>query len=393
MRLWRAVVLGLAAAAVPLACGNERAPSLAGPRPEAGRDGDDAGPLQLEDDASVLPGGGCGTQIIPAVSNPPNLSFIIDHSASMGDALAGSGLSKYENARLALAHVLKVVGHRVNYGAAIFPGLAGVTGCEPGDELMKVAPGDPPSYARAGKTGPRLRDLLGRLSIASVDGGTPVAPTLAKMGAVLSQLQGQTYVVLITDGAPNCNAQLSCEASGCIPNIENLTSAGAECTPSHNCCEPSSANPRANLSCVDSAASLDAVRTLADAGIQTFVVGMPGSEPYEDLLNGMAELGGTAREGDTGYYSVADVDALQQALVAIAASVAISCEIPLDYEPPDRDYVNVYFDGAVVAYDPLDGWEWTDDGRVAIRGRACEELSAGAVLEVQILAGCKTLVK
>ena len=144
---------------------------------------------------------------------------------------------------------------------------------------------------------------------------------------------------------------------------------------------------------VTAGALLGAVQALAEAGISTFVVGMPGSEPYELLLNAMADVGGTAREGDVAYYSVADTTALEQALKAIAASVAISCEIPLDYEPPDPDFVNVYFDGKVVEYDPEAGWEWTEEGRVAIRGAACELLSDGEVLEVQIMEGCKKVVK
>jgi len=392
MRLLRAVVLAFAAIAVPAACGNERAPYLVNPGElDSGTGGGDAG-LMLGD-ASETPSGPCGSQSLPVVANPPNLSFIIDHSASMGDELAGSGLSKYENARIALSHVLSTIGHRVNYGATIFPGLAGVTGCEAGDELMPVAPGDPPSYARDGKHGPRLKDLLGRLSIADVDGGTPAAATLAKSLDTLVTLPGTTYVILITDGAPNCNEELSCKAAQCIPNIEGFTAGGLDCSTGVNCCAPSNQNPYANLSCVDQDASLQAVQALTDAGISTFVVGMPGSEPYEQLLNAMAEVGGTAREGDLAYYSVADTEALEQALKAIAALVAISCEIPLDYEPPDPDFVNVYFDGKVVEYDPEAGWEWTEDGSVAIRGAACEQLSAGDVLEVQILAGCKTVVK
>ena len=51
------------------------------------------------------------------------------------------------------------------------------------------------------------------------------------------------------------------------------------------------------------------------------------------------------------------------------------------------------FDGALLEYDPEAGWEWTEDGRVAIRGAACEQLSSGDVLEVQVMAGCKTVVK
>ncbi|HEX2871925.1 MAG TPA: hypothetical protein VHP33_11725 [Polyangiaceae bacterium] len=392
MRLRRLVVLALAALAVPAACGTERAPYLVDPgHLDSGSAGEDGG-LMLGD-APEVPTGPCGSQSLPVVENPPNLSFIIDHSASMGDELAGSGLSKYENARIALSHVLAAIGHRVNYGATIFPGLAGVTGCEAGDQLMPVSPGDPPSYARDGQTGPRLKDLLGRLSIADVDGGTPAAATLLKSLDTLTELSGPTYVILVTDGAPNCNEALSCKAAQCIPNIEGLTAGGLDCSTGVNCCMPSKQNPNANLSCVDQDASLQAVQALTDAGISTFVVGMPGSEPYDELLNAMAEVGGTARAGDVGYYSVADTDALEQALKAIAASVAISCEIPLDYEPPDPDFVNVYFDGKVVEYDPEAGWEWTEDGHVAIRGTACERLSKGDVLEVQILAGCKTVVK
>jgi hypothetical protein len=200
-------------------------------------------------------------------------------------------------------------------------------------------------------------------------------------------------VVLVTDGAPNCNADLSCSASGCIPNIEGLTAGGLDCREAVNCCAPTPENPRANLSCVDDQASLDAVTALSDAGISTFVVGMPGSEPYVGLLDALAEAGGTARAGSPKYYSVVDTEELEASLKAIAASVAISCELPLDYEPPDPDYVNVYFDGELIQYDPTDGWEWTAEGHVAIRGTACEQLGAGDVLEVQILAGCKTEVK
>jgi hypothetical protein len=388
----RAAPFVLAALCWALSCTKERAPSVADRPPDEPANTAGDGGLNLGD-ASVDPTGPCGDQTIPAVANPPNLSFIIDHSASMGDELAGSGLSKYENARIALSHVLRAVGHRVNYGAAIFPGLDGSTGCEPGDQLVKVAAGDPPSYAREGKAGPRLRDLLQRLTIADVSGGTPVATTLDAMRPILSELSGLTFVVLVTDGAPNCNDELECEPEGCIPNIEGATFGGEACSPSLNCCQPSSQHPDANLSCVDADASVQAVVALQAAGIDTFVVGMPGSEPYVELLNAMAEAGGTARSGALEYYPVEDTHELEAALTAIAASVAITCEIPLDYEAPDPDYVNVYFDGTLVEYDPQDGWEWSESGQVLIRGAACEQLSSGNVLEVQVLAGCKTEVR
>ena len=393
MTALRAVAVALAGLCVPLSCGAEHPPSPADtPAGDAGAGGGGIVGPNLGD-ASTDPSGPCGEESIPAVANPPNLSFIIDHSGSMGEELLGSGLSKYENARIALSHVLRALGHRVNYGAAIFPGLDGVSGCEAGDQLMKVAPGDDPSYAREGRTGPRLRDLLQRLTIADVDGGTPVAATLDEMRPILAELEGETFVVLITDGAPNCNRELSCGADECSPNIEGRSVAGFACAEGYNCCEPSSQNPAANLACVDSDASVAAVAALSEIGIKTFVLGMPGSEPYRDLLNAMADVGGRARSGALKYYPVDDTSELEASLREIAASVAITCEIPLDYEPPDADYVNVYFDGSLVEYDPTDGWEWTESGHVLIRGEACAQLSAGDVLEVQILAGCKTEVK
>lgn len=376
----------------PLSCTRERPPAAGDPSPTSITAAGAPNDLSLGD-AAAQPSGPCGEQRIPAVEDPPNISFIIDHSASMGDVLDGSGLTKYENARIALSHVLKAIGHRVNYGAAIFPGLSGRTGCEAGVELVEVGPGDPPSYARAGTSGPILKDLLKRLQIAKTSGGTPVAATLTAMKPILTGLTGATYVVLVTDGAPNCNADLQCDASGCIPNIEGLTAGGMDCTPSVNCCAPSPNYPDANLSCVDAPASLAAVSALADAGIGTFVVGMPGSEPYEALLDAMAEAGGTARTGRPKYYSVVDTAELEASLKAIAASVAISCELPLDYEPPEPGFVNVYFDGQLVRYDPEDGWEWTADGHVSVRGAACEQLARGDVLEVEIFAGCRTEVK
>ena len=391
MRSLAAAALALAGLGAVFSCVDER-PAPPRDLPPAGMAGERNDGPQLGD-AAVEPTGPCGDQRIPAIEDPPNLSFVIDRSASMGDPLAGSDFSKYENARLALARVLRAVGHRVSYGATIFPGLDGATGCQPGQRLMRMGPGDAPSYARENKTGPRLRSLLDGLSIADVDGGTPVAATLEAMLPVLTELEGQTYVVLLTDGAPNCNEELRCGASRCIPNIERLAVQGIPCTDEHNCCQPTATNPLAQRSCVDDDASVAAVAALADAGIGTFVLGMPGSEPYVNLLNALAEVGGTARDAPLKYYPVEDVDELEASLRAITASVSISCEIALDYEPPDADYVNVYFDDELVELDPVDGWEWVDSAHVGIRGAACERLLAGDVLEVQILAGCKTEVK
>jgi hypothetical protein len=391
MRPLRAWALSLCGLGAGLGCSADRPPPAGEAPRDDGAAGQPAGP-NLTGTAGSL-SGPCGDQRIPAVNEPPNLSFVLDRSGSMSERLAGSTFSKYENARIALSRVLSALGHRVNYGAAVFPGLLDVTGCEAGEQLLEMGAGDAPSYARKGELGPRLLDLLRRLDLVEATGGTPVAATLGALLPVLGELEGETSVVLLTDGAPNCNAELACASDQCIPNIEGASLVDVLCDDSFNCCAPSEQRPAAALSCVDHDQSVAAVAALADAGIRTFVVGMPGSEPYIALLNAMADAGGTARAGDEGYYAVGDTAELSEALTAIAASVAISCEIGLDYEPPDRNYVNVYFDEVQVPHDPANGWSFGEAGQVWLHGAACDRLSSGEVLEVQILAGCKTVVK
>jgi hypothetical protein len=96
--------------------------------------------------------------------------------------------------------------------------------------------------------------------------------------------------------------------------------------------------------------------------------------------------------------------------------VSIKCEVTLSSKPPDPTLVNVYFDRRVVKLDPKDGWTWgsidggaaidaraesaadgaADAGspvRIEIVGEACAELKRGDVSELQVVAGCPSVVK
>src|SRR5450432_1770250 len=178
-RLWVVLGIGLCAVTV-LHCGQPtHAPAFAGPTNETGGSGSASGVeggLRIDDAApdSNL----CGSQEVPAISDPPNLYFIVDRSGSMADALPGSPYSKYENARIAISAMLRAVGHRVAYGAAVFPAFANPDGCTSGMQVFPTESGDPPSYAAAGKNGPVLRALLDRLGGIAPAGGTPTAATL-----------------------------------------------------------------------------------------------------------------------------------------------------------------------------------------------------------------------
>ena len=73
--------------------------------------------------------------------------------------------------------------------------------------------------------------------------------------------------------------------------------------------------------------------------------------------------------------------------------MAIRCDLELAELPPDRELVNVYFDGELLAYGEDEGWAWTGEQSLEIRGEACTRLRSGSVFEVQILAGCETVVR
>jgi hypothetical protein len=349
-----------------------------------------AGGLGLELADASLDAALCGNEQIPAIANPPNLYFIVDRSGSMQDPLPGSPYSKYENARIAMSVMLRAVGHRVRYGAGVFPAILNQDGCAPGAQVFPTTAGDPPSYAENGENGPILTALLDRLGNLPPSGGTPTAATLRELAPTIEGLAGKkTYVVLMTDGAPNCNSDLRCGVDGCIPNIEGLTVGGTKCDTSINCCSPKIAVG----DCVDADDSEAAVTAYEAAGIDTYVVGMPGSEAYRAILGRLSVAGNTARTGATPYYAVSDTNELSQALRSIGAQVAISCDLPLSTAPADPELVNVYFDDQVVPSSGTDGWQYTDEKSIRFEGEACTHLSSGDVLNVQVLSGCPTVVR
>jgi hypothetical protein len=328
----------------------------------------------------------CGNQIIPTLEDRPNLYFVLDRSTSMSELLPGSTLTKYLGARAAIVQLLRAVGHRVSYGLAAFPWLTGQ--CTTGREMFSTHGGDPPSYAARGEDGPVLKQLLTALwqAVPGDTGGTPTAATLEALVPIITALEGSTFVVLSTDGEPNCNPRASCTALDCSLNQKNLSIDGILCDARFNCCDPQRVVD-GPLSCVDGPATVSAIRDLASLGVKTYVIGMPGSEYQSDLLNQMAVTGGTAR-----YVPVSELGDLSAAIMEIGVSVAISCDLVLDSPPPDRGLVNVYFDRDLVPADPAEGWAFVDDGGMQIRGLACERLMSGSVLEVQVVAGCPTVV-
>jgi hypothetical protein len=401
------------------ACGNTKHPPPAAEPPIVGTGGGrptDACSSVTPPDTDPRTLGLCGNLLLPALGDPSNVYFLLDRSGSMSDTV--DGVEKYDAVAKAAVALVRDLGARINVGGAVFPGPPTIDAgkvvddtCPVGQEVFGTTRGDWPSAARCGY-GPVTRAFSGAISVRPY-GGTPTASTLAAIAPKLTALADgrKTYLVLATDGGPNCNFDAMCGQSSCIPNIENAS----VCNPNANCCAPGAiAGPG---SCLDGAATVAQIAALHDQGVSTYVIGIPGSAPYASLLDEMATAGGTARAVTPKYYDVPNLSELSQVLASIATNVVLTCNFVLEQPPEAPGQVNVYLDRQQVLYDADNGWTWrsvaagadsgADDGgsveeaaagpapaqdftHLDLHGTACDRLLSGQVTEMLVAFGCPT---
>ncbi len=320
----------------------------------------------------------CDCIDVPLYTNPPNIYFVLDHSGSMGDG------EKWGAVRGVLAKIIRGLGPRANYGATMFPG-AGATACGTPTEILPLSPGDP--YGGTGD-GPTTTKLL-KATEPPPFGGTPTAAALEFTRAKVQPLPaGKTFVVLFTDGGPNCG-QVACGYDKCMANIEELP--GCPSAGPKNCCEPPDGSQEA---CLDDYATTAAVAALKKQGFPVYVVGIPGSARYASLLDSLAIQGGTAQPtGPTKYYRIDSTNDSEifGTLKKISAQIISSCEFQLKDAPAAPENVNVYVDDVILPADPTNGWK-IEGAKVTLLGSACQKLLAGDILSVRIIAGCPTVL-
>ena len=334
----------------------------------------------------------CGNEVVQIQTDKPVVYFVLDGSGSMRDEFEETSRSKLLTAKFAIRDLLLEIGHRIRYGASVFPDAESGESCAFGNQVFPATEGDS-LFCHAGETGPVLRRFLDSISFREAEGGTPIAETLARLAPTLGALGERVSVVLITDGAPNCNLTTRCDPEACIANLEQHLLGELVCGRDLDCCDPTQVR-NAALNCIDSEQTTRVVADLAQNGIRTFVVGMPGSEPFIGVLEELAEAGRTAREDQgTKYYSVREHADLSQSLFAIGSEVSLSCQLSLTNAPPDPELLNLYFDSDPIELDAENGWSYAGDLLIELHGRSCDVLKSGAVTEVQVVAGCPTLIK
>lgn len=348
-----------------------------GPVGAGGGDDDDGTPdAAAQQDAPtpppVRPDGGqdpanCHEQTFqPTRVGDPDIMLVVDLSTSMVDTSHSPTI--WDSTTQAISQTITNLGPDapIAWGLVFFP-IDGECG-GPSTPAVDLALGNG-------------AQIVSAIQAATPEGATPTHKGINLAASYLAGLNDGRghYILLATDGEPNC------DPSDVNPIPTKRCQSDADCVATEYCflvpplggmCKPRPLD-----------LGLHAIEGALAAGIKTFVVGLSIDNAALDVLNTMADAGGTARAGATRFYPANDQASLEAALSTITEEV-ISCTFGLDSPPLDVDYVYVSVGGSSVARDlsHLGGWDVTGS-TLTFYGAACQALQASPD-SVSIVYGC-----
>jgi len=304
---------------------------------------------------------------------PVDMLIVLDRSNSMCDDGYWDPLGK------ALKQVIQQMKNKIRFGLIVFPTLdcmGSTQQCDGPVETSEIP------RAQIGGSDAWISANLGPGGVGCC-GGTPTAETFLTSLKYLDTVNDgyDKYVLLATDGAPNCNATLTvpcrCTTSDCTGNPEM---------------------------CLDDQATTSAAAELFQAGYPIYVLSIGSMSQWADVMNAIAASGGTGT-----FYDAQSSDFLDT-LNTITGKV-VSCDYDVDWTtlPPnastDPSLVNLYC--KVKDTDPVSednivkqdkgcanggGWDWSDQDTVTFCQDACDKLKSGACKIITATFGCKTVV-
>ncbi len=341
--------------------------------------------------------GKCGGTSVEAELRTVNMLIVIDKSGSMDDKPEGFDQKKWPALKSALATALAKVKTRMNFGLIMYPysitQSIPLDGCD--TNCCSVEQGSAAVNVGIAPGAVSVDQINEQLALASPGGGTPTADALKSALAYFQDgdgaaLKGEKYVLLATDGGPNCNKALTCDEDRCTTNLDGSCDNG-------NCCEDEDTTGL----CLDDQAVLTRLGSLSALGISTFVVGIPGTEAYAPYLDTFAEAGGVpAVDADQKYYAVsanAGVEGLVDVFDTITTQLVRDCDIPLPEQPAKLENVNVAIDCDLVPLNTnpeISGWDFDqrpDPTSVVVHGPACDALRANGAKRVDVVFGCPSV--
>jgi len=334
----------------------------------------------------------CGGTTLAASPKLVNVLLVVDKSSSMSATPTGFGDSKWNGLRAALTSALDAGSGKVAFGLDFFPSSGGPSVPLPNGCALPTSGAPTVAVSPAAPTVDAIKKALEDNSPA---GATPTAAGLGRALAYYTTgagaaLKGEHYVLLATDGGPNCDDGLSCEAASCTVNMDGL------CPASTNCCDPQ-LDPAGPGKCLDDGATVAMVKQLAQANIKTFVVGIPGTEAYGSTLESIAIEGGEPNpSAPPSYFAISaagGVKALSEVLTNITTGLITSCELVLSEQLPALDKINVVIDGNTILEGDADGWSLDSSSTpptIVLKGATCARVSKSGAEKLTVTFGCPT---
>jgi hypothetical protein len=318
--------------------------SLIGTMPSGGSNADanvqDVEPVVASADAN------CGVQTQNPKAKQVDLLLVLDRSGSMAyDIASGSNCNvgsttctqRWATVTASLQQVLAATPASVQWGLKLFTSPKGSTCTVNAGADVPVGPN---SAAQIQTT----------MTSTSPANQTPTKDAVNAAVAYYKTLNDGLahYILLATDGQPNCDPGTSGSTTTTAVNntIAAITAAAAP-----------------------------------GSDIKTYVIGIG---PEAGNLTAFALAGGT-----TDFFPASSPDALTQALTTIVGTVA-SCDFTMAEAPPDPANLGVYLDSTTrVPRDPSEGFSLAADNvTVTLHGSYCDKIKDGTFKVVQVFFGC-----
>lgn len=366
---------------------------------------------------------------VAGTRNTPNLMLVVDKSGSMnaptdptdpdcsaacqnGTQLCGAGCpTRWTELQGAMGAFLTDSGQIARMGMMTYPTNRQCSA--PTDPRIELVASDAGGDLQA--RADEIRTILNSIEMAQTGspqsgddshtgGGTPTGNTLAalKRYSALADEGRDNFVLLLTDGLPNCNA------NNPVDGVSNPTACFCQAT--------SCTGEFSREGCLDATGTIQQVTELFELNVRTIVVGF-GIDTNEDkareTLQAMAQAGGFPRacpnstdaECGTGntcnqatkecnnkYFSAANGNELAAALATIVQVIDQNiCQYTLDVVPQNNssEFIAVRVDGSTVQEGPQT-WRYTGDSKVEIVGELCDRLKAARTsdpisLEIRVI--------
>ncbi|MDX2011739.1 MAG: adventurous gliding motility lipoprotein CglB [Myxococcaceae bacterium] len=330
--------------------------------------------------------------IVVEATLKPNLMLAVDRSGSMGrttsnDATCrdcGSGIcpascpTRMSDLRQAVTTFTQLASSRVRLGLTVFPEETSEIGAEASCRAPTAVRVPLPAPSRDDDDVASQANLTAATQVTAEvqrltpGGGTPTGATLAFLATQTSLTDRRDfrhdYVVLLTDGLPNCNAS--------NPNDYETNALACRCQSGSGDCSGLEIRRRG---CLDADATVAQVEALERLGVKTIVVGFGADTNQADaqaVLSRMAAAGGFGPA-----LQASNRAELEATLNRILMGLGRQCAFDLPAPPISSATVSVRVNGAVV---PQSASTWTVSGRLLTLSSAFCSANLGATLSVQV---------